>query len=202
MDRFAQMHNDWLDPDRHLQSEGGSAEFDIDLKWSLWSQDEGTWEQYAPEALKHLRMMSDNTLVLKTAPRKEIRFGTVTITGTAEAEAGSGGELEATGRFEAHWDSVEDLMDTLDVAASEDADYDEQYQCLVESLPFANMDGDPGTYVEFEVKATTVAELLRLVDEQEAKLLAEDEQAWKELEDCYRTLKQEGKGVEDDTKHE
>ena len=28
---------------------------DVDLKWSLWSACEGTWEEYAPEVLKVLK---------------------------------------------------------------------------------------------------------------------------------------------------
>lgn len=182
-DDFARMHNEYLDPDRYFSNqEGGTAEFDIDLKWSLWSTDEGVWEQYAPEALKHLKLMNDNTLILKTAPRKEIRYGTVTITGTSEGEDGLGGELEATGRFEAQWDEVADLMNTLEL----DPDDEDERQCFVDSLPFANMDGDPGTYVEFTVKAKSVAELLLLIDEKEAQLITENDRQWEELEGLYK----------------
>lgn len=183
-DDFARMHNEYLDPDRYFSNpEGGSAQFSIDLKWSLWSQDEGIWEQYAPEVLKHMRLMDNNTLILKSSPRKEIRYGTLTITGTSESEdSPNDGELEATGRFEAHWDEPGELMDSLGL----DPDNEEEYQCFVDSLSWANTDGTPGTYVEFQVKATSVAELLKLVDEQEEQLLKDEDRLWKELEDAYQ----------------
>lgn len=181
-DDFARMHNEYLDPDRYFRNqEGGSAEFSIDLKWALWSADEGIWEQYAPEALKHLHMMSDNSLILHSAPRKEIRYGTVTITGTSECEDAAG-ELEARGRFEAQWDEPRDLMDTLGL----DADDEDEYQCFVDCLSWANTDGDPGTYVEFHVKAHSVAELLEVIDRQEEELLKENDRLWKELEAAYK----------------
>ena len=59
--------------------------FAVDLKWSLWSAAEEYWEEYAPEALAHLRegfagaFEDGGTIVIHTAPRKEIKYGTVTI---------------------------------------------------------------------------------------------------------------------------
>lgn len=60
--------------------------FDIDLRWALWSTDESLWADYAPETLKHLKGGFDgdfdehgDTVMIRTAPRKEIRFGTVII---------------------------------------------------------------------------------------------------------------------------
>lgn len=65
---------------------GEPLTFAVDLKWSLWSVAEEYWEEYAPEALAHLRAgfagafeEHGDTLVLHTAPRKEIRYGTVTL---------------------------------------------------------------------------------------------------------------------------
>lgn len=183
-DDFARMHNEYLDPDKYFRNqESGSAEFSIDLKWSLWSQDESIWQDYAPEALRHMKLMYNNTLILKTAPRKEIRYGTVTITGTSESEdSPNDGELEAIGRFEAHWDEVAELMDTFGL----DPGDDDEYQCFVDSLPWANTDGTPGTYIEFHVQATSVAALLTAIDLKEAELIKDNDRLWNELEAAYK----------------
>lgn len=93
-----EQYNRWANP------EGGSAEFTVDLKHSLWSADAETWQERAPEVLFHLRAMYENTLYLTLAPNKEIRYGTVTITGSAECEDAPA-ELTAVGRFESHFDS-------------------------------------------------------------------------------------------------
>lgn len=68
------------------RQQGDPLEFRVDLKWSLWSVAEEHWQEYAPETLKHLKagFAGDfdeygDTIVVTTAPRKEIRFGKVTI---------------------------------------------------------------------------------------------------------------------------
>jgi hypothetical protein len=65
---------------------GEPLTFSVDLKWSLWSYMEEYWEEYAPEAFAHLRAgfagafaEHGDTLVIHTAPRTEIRYGTVTL---------------------------------------------------------------------------------------------------------------------------
>jgi len=64
----------------------GVTAVSIDLKWSLWSADEAVWEEYAPDTLSHLRSYlegedsdSGDIFCIHTAPRKEIRFGHVTL---------------------------------------------------------------------------------------------------------------------------
>lgn len=81
----------------------------VDLKWSLWSRDKETWEEYAPGILDWMRKwfeastdegnpesagLSDSPRKVGTAPRKEIRFGDVEI----EPE-------KAHVHFWAEWDS-------------------------------------------------------------------------------------------------
>lgn len=174
---------EWEQYIRSQETEGKSAEVEIDLKWSLWSADEGYWEERAPAALVMLRGMNENTLVIKTSPKKEIRYGTVTITGTAECE-GDKGDLKAIGRFEQHWDEPLDLMDTcgFDLARATEEDV----QCFTDSLPFANDCGDPGVYREFEVKAETVAELLQKIDAEEDALIQDSTKQWADLEAMYK----------------
>jgi len=53
----------------------------VDLKWSLWSEDPGTWEEYAPAALADMEAAAagGEAVRIYTAPRKEIRYGMVDI---------------------------------------------------------------------------------------------------------------------------
>jgi hypothetical protein len=55
----------------------------IDLKRSLWSKDRDTLEGYAPGLVQQIdRALADEErLTLYTAPRKEVRYGMITIDG-------------------------------------------------------------------------------------------------------------------------
>jgi len=79
---------------------------DVDLKWSLWSADEETFEEYAPGIAARMRAAHSGEgkpLLLRTAPRKEIRFGAVLISkGTAEVE------------FSFEWDEPHELAASVD----------------------------------------------------------------------------------------
>ena len=82
--------------------QGDPLEFRIDLKWSLWSADIEHFEEYAPETLKHLKAGFDGAfaeygdyVVIVTAPRKEIRYGKVTIDPKTD---------RVTVTFRAEWD--------------------------------------------------------------------------------------------------
>jgi hypothetical protein len=84
------------------RKQGDPLEFRIDLKWSLWSADIEHFEEYAPETLKHLRagFAGDfaeygDYVVITTAPRKEIRYGKVTIDPKTD---------RVTVTFRAEWD--------------------------------------------------------------------------------------------------
>lgn len=69
------------------RKQGDPLEVTIDFKHALWSADEGYWAEYAPDTLKHLKAGIDggelaesgDTFIIHTAPKKEIRFGKVTI---------------------------------------------------------------------------------------------------------------------------
>jgi len=184
-DKFSQMHNDYLDPDRYnsgQDTEGQHGEVSIDLKWSLWTTDQGIWEEKAPEAIKMLHMMLNNTLVIHTAPRKEIRYGTVTITGTSECSDAKGA-LKATGRFVEYWDSVDDLMGALDMPETEYA-----RESLAECLPFVDFDS-PGVAREFTVEAESVAELLAKIDTEEDALIEDSAKQFSEVESLFKKAK-------------
>lgn len=68
------------------RNQGEPLVFYVDLKWALWSADVDYWREHAPQTTEHLIAAFNgafdefgDTLVIHTAPRKEIRFGTVTI---------------------------------------------------------------------------------------------------------------------------
>ncbi len=157
---------------------------DVEFKWSVWSANIDTWKEQAPDALATLMDMEDSLVVLKLQSRKEIRFGEVTITGTSEYDD-QPGDLTAIGRFEELWDEIDTLADTLGIDTNGE-DYDRERAILVESLPFANANGDVGVYVEFDVRASSVAELLKLIDAKEDEMIEESSRLWKELDDYYK----------------
>ncbi len=83
----------------------------VDLKWSLWSTDEGTWLDYAPDVWPLLRtalteLPEGCSLTIRTSPRKEVCSGTVVI-------HHADGDLVADVSFAAEWDDPFDLADTL-----------------------------------------------------------------------------------------
>ncbi len=92
--------------------------FEVDLKWSLWSKDPEVWQDYAPETWRHIRdgvvggylEETGDTLVIRTAPKKEIRYGEVMIWYNPRTD-----NIEAGVRFEQEYDEdpsdiVEDLV--------------------------------------------------------------------------------------------
>lgn len=178
------MPESWEQYSKWATPEGGEATFEVNLKHSLWAADVATWDERAPQALAHLRAMHENRLHLVLRPSREVRYGKVTISGTADCEDASG-ELVAVGRFEDHWDDVDALMDTLGAGDPED---DDQRCAFLACLPFADCNGTPGVWHEFEVRATTVEALLEAIDQEEAALLAESEKQWAALEAMYRDV--------------
>lgn len=58
-----------------------SVRAEVDLKWSAWAADRGHWEDHAPKTLAHLEELEPGLILfIVTAPRKEIRFGEVSVT--------------------------------------------------------------------------------------------------------------------------
>ena len=147
----------------------------VDLKWSLWSQDKDFWEEQAPGVWGKLeKLRAGESATIATAPRKEIRYGRVTITRT---EAG----YDADVHFQAVWDSAESLCDTVGLE-------EEHLDAVRELLPYAG--GEAG--VETEATLTGVADLLTLmvaIDDLESELLVEEKQAWVAFEKACESLK-------------
>lgn len=62
----------------------------VDLKWGLWAKSHDTWENYAPglwSRMEEAFLGTTPALSITTAPKKEIRYGTVVISkGQADVE--------------------------------------------------------------------------------------------------------------------
>lgn len=149
---------------------------EVQHKWSVWSAGESDWPS---QVIVNLRAMYNNTLTLKLTSRKEIRWGEVTITGSSEAEDAPA-ELEANGFFCEGWDELEDIASTLRVGPK-------RLDFLADCLPYQPHGGGIGIYREFgPIKATSVAELLKLVDAEEDALIEESSKAWTEVESLFK----------------
>lgn len=142
----------------------------VDLKWSLWSQDEWHWEEYAPGVwgrMKDAFLGKAPPIRVGTAPRKEIRSGYVEITKGA-----------AGGLFTTEWDEPYALLDTLGLD-------EDQEDILREYLPYSLATMEPGVDQMFFVKAKTFDVLMRKVDRQESELLKRDEKAWQSIKESF-----------------
>lgn len=146
-----------------------SVKVSVDLKWSCWSEDKGIWDEYAPSVYQQMEAAfkgETGPITVHTAPRKEIRYGSVTISkGNAE------------GCFSTGWDSVEELADTLDLGYS---------HALYEMIPYSTYLGAPGTDWDFQVKARTFRSLMRKIDQQETELMSKDEREWECISNCAK----------------
>lgn len=143
--------------------------YEIDLKWSLWSAEREHWLDHAPDALAALEQLAVGaSLTIATAPRKEIRFGTMHI---ARTVAG----YTAQGEFYTQWDDVEDLADTLGCEPDR----------LYHLLDF-NEVGVVGAAVDVDVQAPTLDALLRRIDQREEALLTQDADGWQSLVDYLK----------------
>jgi hypothetical protein len=105
------------------RQQGDPLVFSVDLKHALWSKDRDYWQEYAPNTLAHLIAGFDgafdehgDTIVIETAPRKEIRFGKVVLdpkAGTVTVTFNS--EFDDDADIQGVWESDEfPLPETLD----------------------------------------------------------------------------------------
>jgi hypothetical protein len=156
-------------------------ELEVDLKWSLWSAECVTWEDYGyGEALRLMEeaLGGGEPVTIHTAPRKEIRYGSVEV-----------GEKIAFIQFRTEWDELHDLADTLGIAP---ADH-EAMESLEMILP-SNGNGEFGVLEEASLEGiTSLEELLTRVDGVEKDLLEADAIAWTDLEEAL------GKGKTEET---
>ena len=143
---------------------GPREEVEVDLKWSLWTTDESIWEDYAPGVLDKIKR--GEVSVLRTAPRKEIRYGKV--------EFLSGGSVLVD--FRSEWDEPYDLANTLCPAGDDEAEVARiaEYLRSRDCDPF---DIDLGAHIVRKLDRFDLEE----IDKVEEDLLAEDERIWKQL---------------------
>lgn len=139
----------------------------IDLRHSLWTPDVGIWERSAPDALACLRALSEgDVIVIETAPKKEIRFGTVVVRRLPEGYA-------VTVEFRADWDEIDDVADTLGI------DADDLHALTLEGVvPY-------GTHVTDGFLVATLDEVFDKVDAVEENLIDRDKQNWHILQSHF-----------------
>ena len=127
-----------------------------------------------------MRCMYNSTLLIDTAPRKEIRFGQVTITGTAECED-TDGDFHATVIFLHVWDDVESLADYFGIDTNDES----AIEVFAESLP--TYDGDVCVAINTSVFASSVESLLQKIDALEDELVRRSSELWNELEATWKS---------------
>lgn len=145
-----------------------AKEVRVDLKWSLWIANKESWQDYAPGIVRQMEkafLGIGRPVLVRTAPRKEIRFGEVLIT-----------KGRATGTFACEWDEAHELADTLGT---------ENNEAFVECLPGSAYVGGIGVDVEFVVAARTFNALMERIDAEEDRLIKLDRQEWKGIETLF-----------------
>lgn len=155
---------------RHPLEVRKPEEVSVDLKWSCWTTDESIWNDYAPGVWERMQKAftgESGPVTVGTGPRKEIRYGSVTIY--------RGG---ASGYFCTNWDECEMLAETLGTTCDD---------AFVEMIPHSIHCMEPGMDWDFGlIKARKFINLMRKIDAQENELLVMDEREWKFIADCFR----------------
>ena len=147
----------------------------VDLKWSAWSKHRDPWDDYTPEIWEKLAALPiGQSVTVRSAPRKEIRYGTVEISHVAHPTRPEG-FWEAQAMFQDVWDSSGYLAGSLglDDEAGEGA--------LCEKLRIGL--GDSFTIqVSNSVEAPTFEKLMAAIDRIEDDLIEQNKQTWEEVE--------------------
>lgn len=161
---------------------GGSATIAVRHRWSAWSADRAVWQASAADALRHLEMMYENTLVLELTSEQRGRSGVVEIVGTSECEDAPA-EFVVKGHIKDAWDTVDELAKRLGLQA------DDVYgiELLRDCLPHCDDMGTVGVARHFELSATSVGELLALVALEEDTLVADSAAQWRAIEAIHST---------------
>jgi hypothetical protein len=142
----------------------------IDLKWACWSEHKQEWVEHAPgmwERMENAFHGKSGPIQISTAPRKEIRFGSVLIQ-----------KGQASGHFVTEWDSVEDLADNLKTEA------DKGFR---ELIPYTTRRAEPGCEWDFKLHGRKFSSFMRSIDLEEAKLLDYDRQEWGSIKALFST---------------
>lgn len=146
--------------------------WEVDLKWSLWSRDLSVWDQ-AKRALvweKIEQLPVGKKLMIRTTPRKLTRFGSALIERHED-------QWSAEVEFEEHWgDTAEELAKTFGLPEGE-----EHTDALMSVLPFAK-GYEAGIQIGRYVEAKTVQELMDGIDAVENDLIDQSNAAYKKVE--------------------
>lgn len=161
---------------------------DVDLKWGLWSPDKSIWEERAPGVWKKLERAFKGTgpaVTVHTAPRKEIRYGTVEVW-----------KGHATVRFGSIWDEP-----SCHVPESvPESRFEKAREAIWEwfSGDYGFWDGDPespiGALVETgwdPIRARSFDALMRKIDAMEADLLNQESEHSKAFDEFLKELAKE-----------
>lgn len=155
---------------RHPLEFARPEEISVDPKWGCWTEDEGIWNDYAPGVWdKMLKAFTGEAGPVKihTGPRKECRYGSVTI------EKG-----KASGYFCTNWDECCELADTLETECDD---------AFCEMIPHSVHMMEPGMDWDFGyVKARKFVNLMRKIDNEENELLVMDKREWGYIEACFK----------------
>lgn len=141
----------------------------VDLKWSCWTTDESVWEEYAPGVWEQMRKAwagETGPVEVATGPRKEIRYGLVTIY-----------KGEAHGYFYSNWDECYELAQTLGTECND---------AFCEMIPHSIHAFEPGVDWDFSVKARSFNKLIERIDNEENNLLEADKREWESIEACFK----------------
>ena len=171
------MSEKFTNPERGGSGRQEPIEISVDLKWSVWSQDAYTWKDYAPETYKHMKSGVDggeleesgDSLLIRSSPKKEIRYGSVYIYYDAKA-----GSCAANVSFFTEWDDAYELEDTLGKPLE---DFEKMLPRHSEGI---------GCEVPRTVYAKTLRTLLKKIDAVEDELLKDDAEAWTDVEEALK----------------
>jgi hypothetical protein len=171
------MSEKFTNPERGGSWRQEPIEMSVDLKWSIWSKDADTWKDHAPETYKHMKAGVDggeleesgDALLIRSSPKKEIRYGSVYIYYDAKKDS-----CAAEVCFTTEWDDPCDLADVLGKPVDDFEEMLPEHACGI------------GCEVTRTVYAKTLRTLLKKIDAVEDELIKEDAAAWTDIEEALK----------------
>jgi hypothetical protein len=146
--------------------------WEVDLKWSLWSRDLGVWKAKKQAGVweKIEQLTVGKKIMIRTSPREMTRFGSALIERHED-------QWSAEVEFEEHWgDTAEELAEMLGLPEGE-----QHTDALMSVLPFAK-GYEAGVQIGRYVEAKTVQELMDGIDAVENDLIDGSNAAYKKVE--------------------
>lgn len=139
-------------------------EFDVDLSWSIWTEEFSSWEKKYPQLIEELKNLEFGKAVkINSSPKKVCRYGNVIL------YRKENNTYLAKGTFYTSWgdDFVEVLANDYDIDV-EDVSFNQE---LVMLEIFPVHDGGCGCKHEFTVCEFTLENLIGSIDNEELILL-------------------------------